>query len=711
METRANFVLIGAFTLAGLIGAFAFLLWLAKFSTDQQYAYYDVLFDSVAGLGTAGDVRYNGLKVGQVVGLKLDPDDPTKVRVRLEVGQDTPVTTETVATLESQGVTGVSYVSLSNENPGGTPLPENGVIKSKRSPLQSIFESAPELLNKAVDLLDKLNNVVSTQNTESVTELLTNLSSASEKVDSVMGEFQGLSTDISAAAKEIANFTADLKSLSATAETTLNTATTTLETANTAIQKAEGAIGTVEDTMNSAREAFNTADELMKKDVAQMVKNGAAAATTLNDTVQSLSPVFKSTMEAAQVFAGTRLPNLMTQIEGTAKSLDGHVNDLASEATSLISRYAEVGKEIQKRAEQSESLISNFDEATKQANTTLDSLKQTSDAAKNFLETQGVPLANQATQAMASIQVLTEDKIPPLVDQATSTLAFVDQQVRTLAASGEEMISAATARLNEVESTIKDLDTAINTTTTTMISVEKTSDYLYDLTFGTATKMVDEIRVAVGEGQKAIETINATIQKDLPDLMANITAAAETANGVIQTVGADVTRISGKIDTLSDDASKTLNSVTDVMTNANETLSVVNTAVTTANGTLATAQETFSLANTAIRDDLQPMLNDIHGSVNNMTQSIDKVANGVDQVTADVRSASQSASELVGTVNSIVQENRRQVSDFLRLGLPQIQGFIDEARRLVINLERLADRIERDPARFLLGTQGSTFRR
>ena len=72
METRANYLLIGAFTLVGIIGAFAFLLWLAKVEVDRQYAYYFVKFDNVAGLGDAGDVRYNGLPVGQVVGLELD---------------------------------------------------------------------------------------------------------------------------------------------------------------------------------------------------------------------------------------------------------------------------------------------------------------------------------------------------------------------------------------------------------------------------------------------------------------------------------------------------------------------------------------------------------------------------------------------------------------------------------------------------------------
>ena len=56
METRANFVLIGVFTLFGILGSFGFFLWLAKVEVDRQYAYYDILFSDVSGLGEAGNI-------------------------------------------------------------------------------------------------------------------------------------------------------------------------------------------------------------------------------------------------------------------------------------------------------------------------------------------------------------------------------------------------------------------------------------------------------------------------------------------------------------------------------------------------------------------------------------------------------------------------------------------------------------------------------
>jgi phospholipid/cholesterol/gamma-HCH transport system substrate-binding protein len=94
METKANYVLIGLFTLGGLLGALGLLLWFAKVEVDRQYAYFDILFEDVSGLGSASDVRYNGLPVGQVVDLGLDDADSSQVRVRIEVSADTPVNTE-----------------------------------------------------------------------------------------------------------------------------------------------------------------------------------------------------------------------------------------------------------------------------------------------------------------------------------------------------------------------------------------------------------------------------------------------------------------------------------------------------------------------------------------------------------------------------------------------------------------------------------------
>ncbi len=120
METRARYVLIGIFTLASILATLGFLLWLAKVQLDRTYAEYDILFTSVEGLGRASPVRYNGVDVGEVLNIAVDAEDPSLVRVRIQLAATTPVRTDTKAQVASQGVTGVSYVSLSG---GAAPEP------------------------------------------------------------------------------------------------------------------------------------------------------------------------------------------------------------------------------------------------------------------------------------------------------------------------------------------------------------------------------------------------------------------------------------------------------------------------------------------------------------------------------------------------------------------------------------------------------------
>jgi phospholipid/cholesterol/gamma-HCH transport system substrate-binding protein len=112
METRARYILVGIFTLLSLVAALGFILWLAKVQIDRTYAQYDIVFDTVAGLGQASAVQYNGVDVGKVLNIALDRFDPSLVRVRIEIYASTPIRQDTMATLASMGVTGVSFVAL-----------------------------------------------------------------------------------------------------------------------------------------------------------------------------------------------------------------------------------------------------------------------------------------------------------------------------------------------------------------------------------------------------------------------------------------------------------------------------------------------------------------------------------------------------------------------------------------------------------------------
>ena len=101
METKANYALIGAFTIAGFLGLLGFLMWFAKLQLHQQFAYYESYFPEVAGLSVSSQVLFAGLRVGTVSGIELAPDSPGAVRVTLELDENTPVRVDSRASIDT----------------------------------------------------------------------------------------------------------------------------------------------------------------------------------------------------------------------------------------------------------------------------------------------------------------------------------------------------------------------------------------------------------------------------------------------------------------------------------------------------------------------------------------------------------------------------------------------------------------------------------
>ena len=111
METRANFVLIGSFTLAVIAGAFGFVLWFQSLHTTKARSPLRIVFEGpAAGLRNGGSVNFNGIRVGEVMSVKLD--NPRRVVALAMVEQNAPIRKDTLVGLEFQGLTGVAAISL-----------------------------------------------------------------------------------------------------------------------------------------------------------------------------------------------------------------------------------------------------------------------------------------------------------------------------------------------------------------------------------------------------------------------------------------------------------------------------------------------------------------------------------------------------------------------------------------------------------------------
>jgi phospholipid/cholesterol/gamma-HCH transport system substrate-binding protein len=198
METRAHHLLIGSFAIGIAALTVLFLLWIGKAEFNRQYQIYDLKFEgSVSGLSKAADVLYNGIKVGEVTDLKLDPDGPSNVLVRIRVDRMTPVKEDSYASLETLGLTGVAAILIAGGSTKANPLvaaenQEYPVIETRKSTFQKLFAGAPELINRGNAVLDRLTNFLSGENEKKfsdtiahVERLSANLAKASDKFDSI----------------------------------------------------------------------------------------------------------------------------------------------------------------------------------------------------------------------------------------------------------------------------------------------------------------------------------------------------------------------------------------------------------------------------------------------------------------------------------------------------------------------------------------------
>jgi len=202
METKANYVLIGAFTIAISIFGLLFALWAANWSSEREWKNYRVVFnEAVTGLFEGGSVRYNGISVGTIQRLRLAPNDPRKVIAEVRISSDTPIKTDTHAKISQDGLTGPTFIQLSGGSPNAPLLASNDrdivpTIATEPSALQNIADTANRLVTRmdevlseenvrrisdSLDNIEKLTGAVASQK-EDLGMLIVNAREASEQL-------------------------------------------------------------------------------------------------------------------------------------------------------------------------------------------------------------------------------------------------------------------------------------------------------------------------------------------------------------------------------------------------------------------------------------------------------------------------------------------------------------------------------------------------
>jgi phospholipid/cholesterol/gamma-HCH transport system substrate-binding protein len=217
MEPHARNMLVGGFVLVLVAGLVGFVIWLGKFQLEQQYAYYRIYFTgSVTGLNEGSNVRLQGVPVGTVKGIRIDPQNVQRIEVVIQVAKDTPIKQDAEASLGMQGITGIAYIQIhpgKQESPvliaqAGQDMPE---IPSRASRIEQILESIPAVMVRIEKFLSDENQKSVTDTLQNVAKLTGTLADHSEDFVKLASDGAKTMQELSQAARSAKGLTDDVR--------------------------------------------------------------------------------------------------------------------------------------------------------------------------------------------------------------------------------------------------------------------------------------------------------------------------------------------------------------------------------------------------------------------------------------------------------------------------------------------------------------------
>ena len=246
METKANYALIGAFTLIVIVAAFGFVFWFSGGDKPANRKAYRIVFSSsVSGLSRGAYVLFNGLRVGEVTKIDL-ADNPSFVFALVELDPRTPVKTDTRARLEYQGLTGVASVALTGGSPSAAELAPTGgapaEIVADRSDFQNILETMQNLSGRLDKVLDKTDRLVD-ENAGTITSILKNVDSFSKSLADNSSGLQEFATTLAEVARSLKPFVETLDRNSGNIDAIMKDTRELTARLNGASSKLDGLIG------------------------------------------------------------------------------------------------------------------------------------------------------------------------------------------------------------------------------------------------------------------------------------------------------------------------------------------------------------------------------------------------------------------------------------------------------------------------------------
>ena len=310
METRSNHILVGGVVLALVVAALGFIIWLSQVS-GQDNKEYDIFFkQAVDGLAKGSAVSFNGVPVGQIQSINLERKTPEFVRVRITVREETPILEGTTATIEGVGFTGVSQIQLDPAPSGAPPISGEGpygvpVIPTKPGALGQLLNSAPELLQRVSTLTERLTELLSDRNQDSIAAILDHLEEISGSLADRGPEIAATLAEARIAIRQAGEAAQQFGELADTTDHVLS------EDARPLIQDLQQTVRAAEQSMKSLDAVLNAAQPGVESFSKQTLPEIGQLVRDLRVTTDSLRSITEQVdrQGAGSIIGGQKLPD------------------------------------------------------------------------------------------------------------------------------------------------------------------------------------------------------------------------------------------------------------------------------------------------------------------------------------------------------------------------------------------------------------------
>ncbi|MBV6657120.1 MAG: MCE family protein [Devosiaceae bacterium] len=444
METRANHIVVGLFALAVIAAGLSFIYWVVEFGDGEERAEIIFQFNGpVNGLNTGSPVLFNGIQVGEVRSLSLNPNNPQEALALAAVSTDAPVRADTEASLGITGITGTAFIALRGGSLDEPPLldPEQPVVMTAEiSAVQDLIDGARNVLGRADLAMQTIENFLLvnepflTQTIADINEITGTIAAQSDNIEQLMMGVGAIATEISGLSGRLEGIISGSETLIAAVDP--ESVAEVVENIRLASTEFRG-IG--EDARALAARGEGVFDTLEAS-----ADTLSATLTDVQTVVGAVDPeAVRQVISDVETFAGT-LPSAGSRVDGVLTQ--------AEEATANITRFT---ASLDDNADQVDAIFEDavlIAERLERASRSIDGLMAQVDGLLGEDDTRGlIADAREAARALRNVAVSFEGRSGAIADGLARFSGRGLQDIEALVSDGRRVL----ARIDRVVSSLE----------------------------------------------------------------------------------------------------------------------------------------------------------------------------------------------------------------------------------------------------------------